>query len=75
MFRGAHKVAARGAGTKMLGTRTWGRSNQSPYNCSKSFRLKVVSIETKSQFDRRVTYYKNYSFASVQIIIKVLVLL
>ena len=30
-----------------------------------SFRSKVVSIETKSQFDRRVNDYKNYSFASV----------
>ena len=32
---------------------------------SKSFRSKVVSIETNSQFDRRVNDYKNYSFASV----------
>ena len=31
----------------------------------RSFRSKFVSIETKSQFDRRVNVYKNYSFASV----------
>ena len=27
MFSGAHKVAARGAGTKMWGARTWGRTD------------------------------------------------
>ena len=33
----------------------------------RSFRSKpkVISIEDKSQFDRRVNDYKNYSFASV----------
>ena len=30
MFRGAHKVAARDAATKMYGAITWGRSNQIP---------------------------------------------
>ena len=30
MFRGARKVAARDAATKMYGAITWGRSNQIP---------------------------------------------
>ena len=31
----------------------------------RSSQSKIVSIETKSQFDRRVNDYKNYSFATV----------
>ena len=41
MYSEAHKLAARGAGTKMRGATTWGRSNRIPK--SKMHRITIRS--------------------------------
>ena len=75
MFSGAHKVAARGAGTKMWGARTWGRSNRIPI-------LQIIKKRIQSNFcpyalsselffiwgriERRSIYYRSYFIISYE---------